>query len=252
MPLNATVDAAAGTDIGLVRHSNQDSFGSDEQLGLYVVCDGMGGAAGGEVASRIATDTFLAIVRQEIESDRSGNTSVSERALERAAAAANRAVCTKASYDTRYRGMGTTLVAARVEGNELTVVNVGDSRAYLLHDGELRQLTRDHSYLDEQVERGLMTREQAEASSLQSVITRAIGAEPDVHADVFHATLDAGDVLLLTSDGLTRPVSDEQIAAVLADESTAEGACARLIELARNAGGPDNITCFVVRVRDAA
>ena len=251
MLLNPSIEAAACTDIGLVRQSNQDSFGNDEEFGLYVVCDGMGGAAGGEVASRIATETFLAVARQEIEVCRAETSVTCERALQRAAAAANRAVCTKAEFDTRYRGMGTTLVAAHLAGSHLTLVNVGDSRAYLLRDRLLRQVTIDHSYLAEQVELGMMTIEEAEASSLQSVITRAIGAEPDVHPDIFHETVQPGDVLLLTSDGLTRHVAEADIAAVLASAGadSLHGVCRQLIDLAIAAGGSDNITCFVVLMR---
>jgi protein phosphatase len=148
--------------------------------------------------------------------------------------------------------MGTTLVAARVSGNDLAVLNVGDSRAYLLHNGELRQVSVDHSYLKEQVELGLITLEQARDSPLQSVITRAIGAEADVHPDLFHEVLAPGDVVLLNSDGLTRHVSDEEIRFVLNEAPSASSACEKLISLAREGGGSDNITCFVIRVTEAA
>ncbi|MES2390514.1 MAG: protein phosphatase 2C domain-containing protein [Acidobacteriota bacterium] len=248
------IEAAAQTDIGLVRHSNQDSFGGDDGLRLYAVCDGMGGAAGGEVASRIAIDTFLTVARQEIEAVRGESNGSTGRALQRAAAAANRAVCAKAAFDTRFRGMGTTLVAARIEGAELTALNVGDSRAYLLRGDTLRQVTIDHSYLAEQVERGLMTPEQAEASSLQSVITRAVGAEPDVHPDLFHEMLQPHDTVLLCSDGLTRHVDDADLAETMlaAQTEPADVVCERLVELAKERGGSDNITCWVIRIGEPA
>ena len=135
------VEIAGRTDIGMVRHTNQDTFGVAESLALAVICDGMGGPAGGEVASHVALESFVEVARQEIEVSRSADAERTKRALCRAAAAANRAVRARANYDTRFRGMGTTLVAARLDGNEITVVNVGDSRAYLVRDGVARQIT---------------------------------------------------------------------------------------------------------------
>jgi len=243
------VEAAVQTDIGLVRRHNQDSFGSDDEFGLYVVCDGMGGAAGGDVASRISVDVFLNIARQELETLHDANAECTRCALQRAVAAANQAVLARAAFDIALRGMGSTLVAARVSGEKLTVVNVGDSRAYLVHNGSAVQLTRDHSFVAEQVSRGMMTQAQAERSHMQSLITRAIGAESDVLPDIFDATLHAGETLLLTSDGLTRHVHPDEIAAILAATAyePASAACHNLIDLARQRGGSDNITCFIIR-----
>jgi serine/threonine protein phosphatase PrpC len=249
---SVVLEAAAMTDVGLVRRLNQDVFASDISLGLFLVCDGMGGPAGGEIASALAAKTFVSIFQQEYGAVPRNGITTTDLAMERAAAAANRAVCTQAEYDTRFRGMGTTLIAARVSGTALTVLNVGDSRAYLLHAGELRQVSIDHSYLKEQVERGLITIEQARDSPLQSVITRAIGAEPDVHPDLFHESLEVGDAVLLSSDGLTRHVSDQEIRNVLQEAPGASSACEQLVELARDGGGSDNITCFVIRVTEAA
>ena len=245
-----TVEAAAKTDMGLVRKSNQDAFGSDEALGIYVVCDGMGGAAGGEVASSIATETFLTIARQELMSDRGGTSEVSRRALKRAAVAANRAVTNRAAYDERYRGMGSTLVGVRITGKSLIAINVGDSRVYVERDGTVAQLTVDHSYVAEQVRLGIMTETEAENSSMQSLITRAIGAEEDVYPDLFEAILEPGDTILLTSDGLTRHLNDAEIGSILSPENTptAEEACNRLVALAKENGGSDNITCVVIRI----
>ncbi len=238
--MGLNVEAAAATDIGLVRTNNQDSFGMDEGLGLYVVCDGMGGAAGGEIASRLAVETFLAIARQELDSG-----THTKDALCRAVAAANRAVVSRGEWDTRFRGMGSTLVAARIFYNHLTIINVGDSRAYLVRHGEATQLTNDHSVVAERVRSGLMTAEEATKSSLQSVITRAIGAEADVHPDLYEFTLESTDTLLLASDGLTRSVSPEAIAETIGKGRVTE-ACDKLISLANQHGGQDNITCIVV------
>jgi serine/threonine protein phosphatase PrpC len=239
-----TLEAAALTHTGLARANNQDTFGMDRDLGLYIVCDGMGGAAGGEIASKLAVDTFLAIAQQELHS--CAETSL---VLARAVAAANRAVVERARWDTRYRGMGTTLVAARLCEHNLTLINVGDSRAYLFRQGQASQLTHDHSLVAERVRASLMTQAEADTSSLQSVITRAIGAEPDVHPDIFQPVLQSGDTLLLCSDGLTRHVPPEELAATLAATSnqTPEAACQQLIALANHRGGQDNITCIVLR-----
>jgi protein phosphatase len=175
------------------------------------------------------------------------------RALARAAAAANRAVAGRAEFDPRFRGMGTTLVGVRIVGSALTVINVGDSRAYLVRQGNAMRLTIDHSYVAEQVRLGMMTEAEAETSSMQSLITRAIGAEEDVYPDLFEQPLHAGDTILLTSDGLTRYVSDEEIVEILAPEKarTAELACLQLIALAKKRGGSDNITCIVIRLSQA-
>lgn len=233
-------EPAAATNIGLVRTSNQDSFGMDRDLGLYVVCDGMGGAAGGEIASQLAVETFLAIARQELHSG-----TPTRDALHRAVAASNRAVIARAQWDIRYRGMGSTLVAARIFYNHVTVINVGDSRAYLIRNGQPTQLTLDHSIVAERVRAGLMTPAEAETSSMQSVITRAIGAEPDVHPDLYEVTLNPDETLLLASDGLTRSVQIQEIASIVSRHS-AHDACEQLIALANRHGGQDNITCIVI------
>jgi serine/threonine protein phosphatase PrpC len=249
MILALGIEVAARTDIGLARRSNQDCFGCDDELGLYVVCDGMGGAAGGEIASSIAVETFLAIARQELQS-LEANTDCDAVALKRATAAANRAVVVRAGWDIGYRGMGTTLVAGRLKGDRLTVINVGDSRAYLVREDRAIRLTEDHSHVAEQIRLGLMTAEEAEISSLRSVITRAIGAEADVMSDLIEVQIMDGDKLLLTSDGLIRHVSDDETAETIRSATTADEACERLISLARQRGGSDNITCIVVCVVD--
>lgn len=243
------LEVAAQTDVGLVRRNNQDNFGSDEELGLYVVCDGMGGAAGGDIASGIAVETFLAVARQELEKLPDANGEHTRCSLKRAAAAANRAVLARANHDIALRGMGSTLVAARLNGEAVTVLNVGDSRLYLFQNGHASQITQDHSYVAEQVRHGLMTEAQAERSSLQSVITRAIGADVDVVADLFEAVLHPGDTLLLTTDGLTRHVRQTELAAIIADtvSQPTQVACDRMIQLAKSRGGSDNITCIVIR-----
>ncbi len=240
--------AAALTDIGRTRRSNQDSFGCDDALGLFVVCDGMGGAAGGDIASSIATETFLATARRELESHVTQSPQVSSAALQRAVAAANRAVIERSCWDTRLRGMGTTLVGIHIADTRLTVVHVGDSRAYLVRNAKALQLTEDHSVVAEQVRLGVLTPDQAEASSFRSVITRAVGTSPDVRPDLHAVAVLPGDTLLLASDGLTRHVADAEIAAMLSGNTTDPAVlCQQLIDLANHRGGSDNITTLIVR-----
>lgn len=241
-------EVAGRTDIGMVRRTNQDAFGVVEPLGLAVICDGMGGVAGGEIASHVALDSFLEVARQEIEASRSADGERTKRALCRAAAAANRAVRARASYDTRFRGMGTTLVAARLDGNELTVVNVGDSRAYLVRGGVARQITQDHSFVAEQMRMGLMTESEAERSPYQSAITRAVGIDDDVVPDFYADAVQADDALLLCSDGLMRHMKDEEIGKIVADAAMKPvEICERLIAMVNARGGTDNVTCVVMR-----
>lgn len=247
------VEVAGRTDVGMVRRSNQDTFDVVEPLGLAAICDGMGGVAGGEVASRVALETFVDVAKRELEASRSSDGERTRRALCRAAAAANRAVRARASYDTQFRGMGTTLVAARLDGNDATVVNVGDSRAYLVRGGVARQMTRDHSFVAEQMRMGRMTQREAERSPMQSAITRAIGIEEDVAPDFFTERVEAGDALLLCSDGLIRHVKDQEIGEIMAGgaESAAE-VCERLIATVNARGGTDNVTCVVMRFGPAS
>jgi serine/threonine protein phosphatase PrpC len=249
--LTLSVQSAARTDVGLMRRDNQDSYGTDPELGLYLVCDGMGGVAGGSVASDLAARTFLAIARQEIEAaGKHGNCCCAEATLLslcRAVAAANRAVVERARWDTCYRGMGTTLVGVRILEDQLTIINVGDSRAYLVRGGEIKQLTEDHSYVAERIRFGMMSAEEAAVSPMRSVITRAVGIAADIQPDIFDQALQPGDTVLLASDGLTRELSAAEVGDVLSAGHDAETACGVLIERANERGGSDNITCIVVR-----
>lgn len=246
-------EAAGLTDRGCVRRSNQDAFALRNDLGLYVVCDGMGGVAGGEVASALATEAFVGAFAKEMGTSPEASQETVNTALRRAAWAAHRAVRSRASEHTGLRGMGTTLVAAHVAQERMTVLNVGDSRAYLVREGAARQITADHSWVAERVRQGLMTAAQAERSSYQSLITRAVGTDGEVVPDLFAETLEAGDALLLTSDGLTRHVRDAEIADALGrPERELTVLCRSLIERAKRRGGSDNITCVMVRMSGVA
>ncbi len=248
-------EVAAASDKGRVRTSNEDSFGYCEDAGIYVVCDGMGGAAAGEVASRVTVDAVLdcfcsgSRMHRKVSADTAQER---QELLEKAVASANQQVFQQAETDAKLHGMGTTLVALLVEGARAYVVHVGDSRCYLWREGKLQQWTQDHSLVDEQVRLGQITREEAERSPLRNVITRAVGSQPSVVPELDELAVQAGDLFLLCSDGLTREVKDEQIASILGQSSDLGTCCRLLIDAANANGGRDNITCLVVRARDHA
>ena len=233
--------AAAITDRGRKRSSNEDAFGYSVEDGVFVVCDGMGGAAGGEVASSIAVDEVLQFLTR-----RDRNVPVSTLA-EDAISAANSAIYSRAQRNPRLSGMGTTLVCVVVEENQVWVLNVGDSRCYRLRGGSLEQLTLDHSLVEEQVRLGRMSPAEARRSPLRNMITRALGTQSRVTPDCFQFEAEPGDLFLLCSDGLTRELSDKAIASLLSSGAPLEERCCGLIKEANKSGGRDNITCVLVQ-----
>ena len=237
------IAVTALSDVGCVRTNNEDSYGYSEAHGLYVLCDGMGGMASGEIASAIAVVTMLENFAASVDS---GN-HVSTRLLE-AIAAANRTIW-QHGQSLEHKGMGTTVVAAALCADKLIIGNVGDSRAYLVESGRCMQLTVDHSYFNELIRNGTLTMEdahQADLHGLESVITRAIGAHADIQPDFFSIDLHPGTTVLLATDGLTRYLLQDEIALVLIN-SPFEAACSNLIQLAKERGGQDNITCLLLR-----
>lgn len=240
---------AAATDIGCKRGNNEDSFGYDAELQVYVVCDGMGGGAAGEVASGMAVRALIETFEvQSAESlDGSPRRPIEERLLV-SIIEANRVVRTAAEDNPELHTMGTTLVCACLDGNRLVLGNVGDSRAYIIRNGTCAQITLDHSFLDEQIRSGMMTPETAALSNLQSVITRAIGVADTVEPDLFAVDLSLQDMFLLTSDGLTRYAEPADIARLASPEADLATNCHNLIEHAKERGGVDNITCMMLRV----
>lgn len=252
-----TAKAAALTSTGRVRNSNEDAFGYRSEHGIYVVCDGMGGAAGGEVASRMTVDTVLR--RMSGEDGDSAQQSGRER-LHEAIAEANQAVQERSEREPGLFGMGTTLVAlllatdaesgsgSGLESGRALVAHAGDSRCYLYRGGKLSRITHDHSLVDEQMRLGTMTPEEAERSPFRSVITRAIGTQKSVTEDQVEIEVEKGDVFLLCTDGLTREVPDARVAEILAAGADLEGTAKSLIDAANEAGGRDNITCLLVQV----
>ena len=237
------------TDPGCVRTQNQDAYhieSLDRSSVLAVVCDGMGGAKSGNVASTLAIDVFV----QEIK--RSWNASMdweaADQMLRSAAKLANFTVYDQAMQFEEFTGMGTTLVAALIRGGEVTVVNVGDSRAYVCDRDGIKQLTTDHSLVQMMVDRGELTPELARTYPGKNFITRAIGTEPVVECDLFHHKVDRGDYLLLCSDGLSNMMDAQEILFEVVHGFNKQLCCQRLTDIAKNRGGPDNITSILIAV----
>ena len=235
--------AAAVTDCGRKRPSNEDAYGYSVEDGVYVVCDGMGGTAAGEVASAIAVDEMLRLLSGRIVEW--GATM--PRAAEEAVCAANEAIFFRSKSDVKLNGMGTTLVSLVVEKRRVWVLNIGDSRCYRLRNRCLEQITLDHSLVEEQVRQGRMTPAEARRSPLRNVITRVLGTESRVTPDVFELEAEPGDLFLLCSDGLTHELTDAQIESLLDADFPLDELCSHLVEAAKKAGGHDNITCLLVR-----
>lgn len=228
---------AHGSDRGQVRANNEDAFAIDVDAGVFIVCDGMGGAASGEIASRMTADGVLGAVRED-----------PSIALATAIASANQKLFVAAREEIENHGMGTTIVALKLAGNTAAVANVGDSRCYRLRDSVLEQMTQDHSFVGEQVRRGLMSASEAALSSMKNVITRAVGTSEQLEVDAAEWEIRSDDLYLLASDGLTREVSDQGIAEILREHENLQAACGRLLNAANDAGGRDNATCILIRI----
>lgn len=233
------VQSTCKTDTGRQRRENEDS--AIARAPLFVVADGMGGARAGEVASRVAIDTFQRAMPEAGSSEQR----LADRVRE-----ANLAIYERARSEPELEGMGTTLTAAYLDDAHVAIAHVGDSRAYLFRDGKLQRLTRDHSLVDELVRQGKLTEAQAAEHPQRSVITRALGVEREVEVDTWSYPARAGDVLLLCSDGLTSMISEDRIAKVLGSTDELDRAGARLIEDANAAGGRDNITVVLCRLEE--
>jgi len=238
------------TDPGRARDNNEDSVAVDEQAALAVLADGMGGYNAGEIASGMAT----AFIKSELgrwltEASASASDTDVRRAMDICVENANRAIYNAANSNPQYAGMGTTLVVAVVREGRLLVGHIGDSRAYRLRGGKLSQITKDHSLLQEQIDAGLITPEQAAYSSNKNLVTRAVGVEDTVLLETHLHDLQPGDLILMCSDGLSDMIDDAEIAAVLQSTNDLPGAGAALVAAANAAGGRDNIAVILVRVQ---
>jgi protein phosphatase len=250
------IASGGATDVGMVRTNNEDSYQVVPALNLYVLADGMGGEAHGEVASSLAVET---VVKHCLEGQQNRSApltgeakpglSEKSRRLASAVHLANQKVFASAAEHAEQRGMGATLTAAWIDDMNLSIGHVGDSRVYLLRTGVLQQLTSDHSLVAEQVRRGILTASEAESSTMQNVLLRALGTQPEVEVDTEQVVLFPNDVLLLCSDGLTRMVTEPEIAGALQSEPDPQKAAEKLVRLANEGGGVDNVTAIVVSMR---
>lgn len=237
-----SIEWAALTDVGRARERNEDSYIAGEYV--FAVADGLGGHNAGDVASRLAVEPLAAL-------DRTVDSTPVDRvadALSTAVDAANRAVYRRAQNDAKVRGMGTTLTAVAISDGSAHLAHVGDSRCYLIRSGEMTQLSSDHTLVARMVAEGKLTPEQAETHPQRSILTRALGAEPEVDVDTLEIQLQAADRLLLCSDGLSSVIGEDQILKTMQDSKDLKETCKRLIDAANQRGGPDNITVVVVEV----
>lgn len=237
------------TDVGLVRRENQDAFAVREETDsghtICVVCDGMGGAAGGKLASRIAVTTYL----EELEKVLTASMDPEQlrEASSYAVSLANRAIQAAAGESPEYSGMGTTLVSAVVYAGGAVITNVGDSRAYHIAAGAITRITRDHSLVQSMVERGDITAEEARRHPNRNLITRALGPDIDAECDGYICPLAAGDFLLLCSDGLVNTVTDQEMLSEVLNGQGLEQSLERLLQIAKEHGAPDNVTAVLLQ-----
>ena len=245
--------AGAGTDRGRVRKLNEDAYVSRAGRGLFLICDGMGGAPAGEVASQIAVEAILA--RLDGTAQRMLDAPIAERGylpqtrrLADAVRESNRAIYGRAQENPDHARMGTTVVGAWITEHVASLAHVGDSRAYLWHDGRLEPLTRDHSLVEAHVHAGLLDREESVHSTQHNVLVRVLGREPDVEVDLREVPVQPGDYVLLCSDGLTRMVPEGDLGQAIGRLRHPQRICDHLVDAANAGGGADNITVVVVEV----
>jgi PPM family protein phosphatase len=255
----ASIQAFGLTDVGRKRKHNEDAFALDVGEGLFIVADGMGGHAAGEVASKITVETigeFIAATRQKEEATwpfkYNHELDFNSNRLAVAIEKANERVMAAVAAQPWLKGMGTTVVAGLLNEKILSLAHVGDSRAYLFRDGQLSRLTDDHSWVHEQVTAGILTEEEAKTHPLKNVVTRALGGGPSVSPDLQELVFSPGDRFLFCSDGLTTMLSDEEIHDAAEKIKPTQELCKKLVDMANEKGGVDNITVVVVDISDPA
>ncbi len=252
-----SIDARGITDVGQRRDHNEDAFLVDEALGLFIVADGMGGHAGGGTASRLAVETIRNAVRhaREHEADRFGGGGADDTRvpdlLRQAVEEACAVIYRTAQGEPELAGMGTTVTAVLLDGRAAFVAHVGDSRCYLLREGRIYQVSEDHSLVNEQLKAGAISVDEAKHSRFKNIITRSVGFEQQVVVDLIGLEIDAGDALVVCCDGLSNLVDDPEIFSIV-DESPLDLAPGRLVALANDRGGDDNITVIVIKAAAAA
>ncbi len=241
------LEVGARSDVGMIRSGNEDNFFVDTRRGLFIVADGMGGHAAGEVASEMAVQ----IVTRELSAAALADDGITEKVAQ-SLRTANRAIYDRTIAEVDKQGMGTTASVLMLGEDKYLIGQVGDSRVYLLRDGALRQLTKDHSYVQEQVDAGYLTPEQARYHPYSNVITRCVGAGEAVEPDTYTGPVKVGDLYLVASDGLTGMVDDRRLQQLLLARSTTQRIVEALISEANGRGGLDNITAIVIRIGDAS
>ena len=248
--LSNVIEITTATHPGMVRSHNEDSISADAASGLAVLADGMGGYNAGEVASGIAVAMISAELKKALASaDSEFDAATAERLVGEHAVRANNAIFQAAQSQSQYAGMGTTLVVALWHDNSLVVGHIGDSRLYRFRDGRLEQVTRDHSLLQEQIDSALITKAQARHSQNKNLVTRAVGIDPEVEAEVHSYPVQPGDIYLLCSDGLNDMVADEDMELTLASlQANLPLAATQLVQQANDNGGRDNVSVILVRV----
>jgi serine/threonine protein phosphatase PrpC len=247
--LSNVIEIATATHPGMVRSHNEDSISADATSGLAVLADGMGGYNAGEVASGIAVAMISAELKKALSAGNDLDAAAAERLVGEHAVRANNAIFQAAQSQAQYAGMGTTLVVALWHDNSLVVGHIGDSRLYRFRGNKLEQVTRDHSLLQEQIDSGLITKAQARHSQNKNLVTRAVGIDPEVEAEVHSYPVEAGDIYLLCSDGLNDKVTDEDMELTLSSlQANLPLAAAQLVQQANDNGGRDNVSVILVRV----
>lgn len=254
MSLKEAIIIHGQTDIGLLRDHNEDTIGFDENIALAVLADGMGGHRGGEMASAITVSSILESITENLKKINSGETdtesgySLESLAIHNSITLANKKVHDASEANAQYRGMGTTVVVVMFYDNRFTVAHVGDSRLYRLRDSELEQLTRDHSLMQELIDRGFYTPEQARNSLNKNLVTRAIGIDSKVHIDIQEDVAMVDDIYMLCSDGVNDMITDDLIESILLNyRDDLEKAAAEIIRLANEKGGKDNISVLLMK-----
>lgn len=255
------IEAWGATDVGLKRRLNEDVYFLDHEAGVYLVADGMGGHAAGEVASRVASDEIVRSYKQESEDTEAtwpehwdpDHSAIANKIVD-AIVAGHYRVTTVMNKDAELKGMGTTVVVAahHFGDNKVIICHVGDSRAYRYRHGRLELLTRDHSWVHEQVSAGFLTEDAARTHPLKNVVTQALGGSSEPSVDVLETVIEDGDLYLLCSDGLNSMLTDDEITSLLAEDGTLEQTCTRLIDAANARGGNDNISVVLLRPRRAS
>jgi len=239
------LNASAKSDVGLKRHGNEDSFGYDAKLGIFLLCDGMGGHAGGEVASKLAVETILQFFRTVPYTKETATA-----ALDKAIRLANTAI-REAARKPSLAGMGSTVVSLLLADGHAYIGSMGDSRIYLIRGKTIRQMTNDHSLVAEQMRRGFITADEAARSNMQNIVLRALGVAEEAVPETTEIETLADDIFLLACDGLTKFVSDPEMLQIVSRAGNLETACADLIQAAKDHESDDNITCLLVQLRKA-